>query len=161
MLTGWVFVVTVVALLGTGLTAGALFAFSSFVMGALARLPAPEGMRAMQSINERAPRPAFMLPYVGTAVLDAVLVVVAVINWDEAYAPYLLAAAVVYVVGVIGLTGGYHVPRNNALGELDAGAPSSVERWTKYVRDWTTWNHVRVAAALASAALLTIAVHAT
>ena len=42
---------TLVTALGCGLSAGALFAFSSFVMRALARLPAAQGIAAMQSIN--------------------------------------------------------------------------------------------------------------
>ena len=29
--------------------------------------------------------------------------------------------------------------------------------WTRYVAEWTTWNHVRTAAALAAAAAFTIA----
>ena len=48
----------VITALGCGLSAGALFAFSSFVMGALARLPAAQGIAAMQSINARAVTPA-------------------------------------------------------------------------------------------------------
>jgi uncharacterized membrane protein len=42
---------TLVTALGCGLSAGALFAFSSFVMQALARLPTAQGIAAMQSIN--------------------------------------------------------------------------------------------------------------
>jgi uncharacterized membrane protein len=38
---------TVVTALGCGLNAGALFAFSTFVMRALGRLPAAQGIAAM------------------------------------------------------------------------------------------------------------------
>jgi uncharacterized membrane protein len=41
---------TLVSVLGCGLNAGALFAFSSFVMGA-PRLPVAQGIAAMNSIN--------------------------------------------------------------------------------------------------------------
>ena len=41
----------VIALLGSALIAGIFFAFSSFVMKALARVPSAEGIAAMQSIN--------------------------------------------------------------------------------------------------------------
>ena len=44
---------TLVTALGCGLSAGALFAFSSFVMHGLRRLPAPQGIAAMQSITSR------------------------------------------------------------------------------------------------------------
>jgi hypothetical protein len=46
--------------LGCGLNAGVFFAFSSFVMKALARLQPAQGIVAMQSINLMAVTPAFM-----------------------------------------------------------------------------------------------------
>jgi uncharacterized membrane protein len=48
-----VLTLTVVGLLGTALVAGVFFAFSSFVMPALERMPAAWGMAAMQSITSR------------------------------------------------------------------------------------------------------------
>jgi uncharacterized membrane protein len=50
-MVGFFFVLTVVAALGCGLNAGVFFAFSSFVMAALRRLPPAQGIAAMQSIN--------------------------------------------------------------------------------------------------------------
>ena len=41
------------AVLGCGLVAGIFFAFSTFVMRALGRRPAGEGIAAMQAINIR------------------------------------------------------------------------------------------------------------
>src|SRR2546422_10143662 len=84
-------VLTFVAVLGSGLAAGVFFAFSSFVMPGLRRLPAPQGIRAMQSINITAVRPPFMIDLVGTALLCAVLVVLGVINLGHPYGPWLLA----------------------------------------------------------------------
>ncbi|MCW2621022.1 MAG: hypothetical protein JWL64_624, partial [Frankiales bacterium] len=40
----------VVATVGSGLAGGVLFAFSTFVMAGLARLPDPAAIRAMQAI---------------------------------------------------------------------------------------------------------------
>ena len=53
-------VLTLFTALGCGLSAGALFAFSSFVMGALARLQPAQGIAAMNSINVVAVTPVFM-----------------------------------------------------------------------------------------------------
>ncbi len=47
------------ALLGSALVGGVFFAFSSFVMKALARVPSPEGIAAMQSINVVVINPSF------------------------------------------------------------------------------------------------------
>ena len=59
---------TLVAVVGSGLSCGALFAFSSFVMRALAKLTGPEGIRSMQAINGQAPMPAFMTALLGTGI---------------------------------------------------------------------------------------------
>jgi uncharacterized membrane protein len=57
-----------------GLMAGVFFAFSTFVMTALGRLPDREGLRVMQEINDAAPTPWFMLPFIGTAAVCHALV---------------------------------------------------------------------------------------
>ena len=133
MVDGWLFVLTLAGALGCGLAAGAFYAFSSFVMRALMRLPAPTGMAAMQSINVEAPKPWFMLGFLGAAVVCVVAVIVSVIDWDEEYARYLLSAGVVYLVGMIGVTAVYHVPRNDALATIDprAATPSRRGRRTR------------------------------
>lgn len=46
-----IYLLTAVAALGSGLVAGIFFAFSNFVMKALARVPPAQGIGAMQSIN--------------------------------------------------------------------------------------------------------------
>ena len=45
------FTLKLFAVLGCGLVAGVFFAFSAFVMSALARLQPAQGIAAMQSIN--------------------------------------------------------------------------------------------------------------
>jgi uncharacterized membrane protein len=142
---------------GAGCTGGALFAFSSFVMPALRRLPPAQGAAAMQSINITAVRPPFMLAFGGTAALSVALVVVAAMALDEAYAPWLIVAAVLYLVGVLGLTMAYHVPRNDALAALVPDAPETTAAWARYAAEWTTANHVRAAADLLATAALGIA----
>jgi uncharacterized membrane protein len=147
----------IVTAVGAGCTGGVLFAFSSFVMPALRRLPPAQGVAAMQSINVTAVRPPFMLAFGGTAALSVALVVVAATTLGEAYAPWLLVAAVLYLVGVLGLTMTYHVPRNDALAALVPDAPETTAAWTRYAAEWTTANHVRAAAGLLATAALGIA----
>jgi len=53
MLQGLLTVLPLLAALGSGVVAGVFFAFSSFVIPALARLPPAQGVLAMQSINQR------------------------------------------------------------------------------------------------------------
>ena len=151
------FVLTLVSALGSGLIAGAFFAFSTFVMGALGKLPAAHGIAAMQSINVVVINPWFLGAFIGTAMACAILVVVALFSWQEPGAALLLAGALLYFVGTFVVTMYCNVPLNDALA---VAAPDSAEGtglWTRYLSTWTNWNHVRTVAAFAASALLTIA----
>jgi uncharacterized membrane protein len=159
MMDGYLFVLTLLAALGCGMMAGVFFAFSAFVMKALARLPAERGVAAMQAINVAAVTPAFMAALFGTAVACGALAVWAFFAWDERFAPYLLVGSVLYLVGTILLTIAYHVPRNVALARVEPHSADAQRHWTRYLSGWTAWNPVRAAAALAAAATLTIALH--
>ena len=145
---------TLVTALGCGVSAGALYAFSSFVMPALARLPAAQGIAAMQSINVMAPTPPFMTAFLGAAAGCVVVAVWALVDWDGSFGPWLLAGSALYLVGLIGVTGRYNIPRNNPLAATDPADPGSEALWRRYVTEWTRWNHVRTLAGIAAAAAL-------
>ena len=118
--TRWQSLLALGTSLGCGLIAGSFFAFSTFVMGALARLPAAEGIRAMQAIN-----------------------VVVINRW--------------FLGAMLGTAAACALPRNDALAKLAPEAADAASVWAQYVAGWTAWNHVRSAAALVAAGLLTIA----
>jgi uncharacterized membrane protein len=122
--------------LGAALVAGVLFAFSSFVMPGLKRLPPHEGIAAMQAINITAVTPAFMAAFGGTAAISLLLGGWGVFRLGEEDAPWLLAGGLAYLFGTFILTAAYHVPRNNRLAELEAAAPASAEHWRVYLREW-------------------------
>jgi uncharacterized membrane protein len=84
-------------------------------------------------------------------------VIASFVEWGDPYSVYLLVGGLVYLVGVIVLTGAYHVPRNNALATLDPNGAGAASHWDRYVKEWTAWNHMRTIAPLASATLLTVA----
>ena len=163
-MSGVLYIATVLTALGCGLIAGAFFAFSSFVMPALKRLPAAQGIAAMQSINKLAVTPAFMTALFGTAVACLGMVAWAAISSSERpsalVAALMIAGGVAYLVGAIGVTIACNVPLNDRLAKLHPQGSDAAGRWEEYVTKWTAWNHLRAAAALAAAALLTIALHA-
>ena len=140
-------VLTIATALGCGAVGGVFFAFSSFVMGALDRLPAAQGIAAMQSINVVVINPVFMTALFGTGAACVALAIA-----DPS--PVVLAAAATYLLGVLGTTMAYNVPRNDALAALDPGAAEAASAWRRYVREWTTANHVRAVAGLAAAGAL-------
>jgi len=132
------------------LAAGALFAFSAFVMAGLDRLPSEQGLPAMQSINERAVTPVFM-----TALFAPAALCVAVAIGDGS--ALAIAGAAAYLAGPIGTTIAGNVPLNDALARLDPADPRAGARWRDYSRRWTRLNHLRVALGIAAAALLVAA----
>jgi uncharacterized membrane protein len=142
------------ATLGCGLMAGVFLAFSSFVMSALARLPAPQGIAAMQSINIRAITPVFMSVFLGTAVVCVFLIAAALISPPASGAEYLIAGGAVYLVGTFLVTIVFNVPRNNQLAAADPQTETAARLWSEYLRSWTAWNHVRTVASLAATGIL-------
>src|SRR5215208_8235595 len=119
MMNGLLFVLTLLAALGCAMMAGVFFAFSAFVMKALARLPAQQGIGAMQAINVAAVTPVFMAALFGTAAACGALAVWALFAWGERFAPYLLVGSALYLIGTILLTIVYHVPRNEVLARVE------------------------------------------
>ncbi len=119
-----------ISAIGCGLIGGVFFAFSTFVMQGLGRLPASQGAAAMQAINITAVTPVFMAALFGTAAVC----VAAMIAAGDAYP---LAGGFVYLIGVIGTTAAFNVPRNNRLAAADADAPATAELWARYLAEWT------------------------
>lgn len=146
----------VAALLGSAIIAGVFFAFSSFVMPALARLPSLEGIAAMQSINIVVINPWFLGTFMGTAVLSVGLAAVALTSWGTASALYLFAAAASYVLGTFGITMFTNVPLNNRLADAAPTDPSAAKVWEHYLDRWTFLNTLRTIAAAMAAAMYTL-----
>jgi uncharacterized membrane protein len=147
---------TIGTAVGSGLVAGVLFGFSSFVMRALDRLPAAEAVAAMQSINREAPTPLFMAALLGTGATATALGISALTRLEEPVARLQLAGSALYLAAVV-ITAVYHVPRNDALASVDARGVAAAAEWARYSGPWTGWNHVRTLAALGGATLLTVA----
>jgi uncharacterized membrane protein len=148
---------TLFAALGCGLMAGLFFAFSVSVLKALARLPSAEGIAAMQSINVAILNPVFLTASLGTAAACVLVMIASLLRWHEPGAVYLFVGGALYLVGSLLVTWVFNVPKNEALASVAPADPDGASLWVDYVAKWTTWNHVRAAAALAAAASLTIA----
>ena len=151
----FIIVLSFASALGSGLIAGAFFAFSAFIMRALGKLPAHEGIAAMQSINIVVINPWFMIVFLGTVVTSLVLAVMSVMNWSHAGSGYLLAGCLLYIVGTFLVTMVLNVPLNNAIAAADPASADGAAVWRNYLTNWTLWNTVRtVASTLAMAAFI-------
>jgi uncharacterized membrane protein len=150
-----VFGLTFVSAFGSGLIGGVFFAFSTFIMQALGRLPAAHGIAAMQSINVVVLNRWFLTAFMGTAVTCAALAVIT-LAWRPSGSILLLAGSALYVIGTFLVTIAFNVPRNNALAAVAPDSMEAAALWSRYLKEWTAWNHVRTLAALVAMAVLVL-----
>ncbi|WP_324783624.1 DUF1772 domain-containing protein [Streptomyces sp. H51] len=157
MIDGPYYLLTVLGVLGSALVAGVFCAFSTFVMRGLAALPPAQGVAAMNAINVTAVTPAFMVVFVGSAVLCSVIAVVTFVLWPDDGTVELLVGSALFLLGSFGVTMVANVPRNDTLLGLDPETPEAAAYWPSYVREWTRWNHVRMIASAGTAVAYVLA----
>jgi uncharacterized membrane protein len=155
MLDRTILALTFAAAIGSGIVGGIFYAFSSFVMAALGRLPSAQGAAAMNAINVTVINPTFMIAFMGTTLVCLVLAGGSFFWWGRTGGMLSLAASLIYIVGCFGVTMVCNVPLND---QLAAVAPAQeVALWSRYLDVWTAWNHVRTIAPIVSAILFTAA----
>jgi uncharacterized membrane protein len=129
--------------IGCAVVGGVFFAFSTFVVPALQRLPEAEAGSAMRSIDLLAVRPPLMVALFGTAAACLVLGVLAVRRSN----PWVVAGCASYLLGVVAVTVVANVPLNDRLAQGQV-------TFAAYAGAWLPWNHVRTVAGLVAAVLL-------
>jgi len=134
--------------LGAGLLAGVFFAFSAFVMRSLAKLPAEQGISAMQSINTTILQSSFMLVFMGTTALSVVLGIASFIKLGKTSALFVIAGSLLIFVGVFLVTAIFNVPLNDTLAAVTSGSSEGAQAWREYLDRWMPWNHVRTIASI-------------
>ncbi len=141
------------AALSSGLIAGVYFAFSGFIMQAFRKIDTTQFIAAMNAINETILRSLFMPLFFGSSLISVLLVIVAVANWDEAGSGLTLIAGVIYFVGMFVCTALFNVPLNNTLARIDPDSVDAHHVWSRYVKTWTNWNHLRTVSSLVTCVL--------
>jgi uncharacterized membrane protein len=136
--------IVIPAALGCGLVAGIFYGFSSFIMRGLARLPAQDGVAAMNAINVTVLTPSFLWLFSGTALVCVGLALWSLVSIGRLESQLILAASLAYVIGCFGVTMALNVPLNNQLAAVAADAAPAL--WAHYLKAWTLWNTVRTAA---------------
>lgn len=145
-----------IAAVGAFIIGGIFYGFSTFIMQSFGRLPVPEGIRAMQTINIVIINPLFLGIFIGTALLLLGLAIVAGLNFGQPGSVHVLAGAALYVLGCFAVTMVCNVPLNNALAAVDPASAEGATVWARYLSDWVFWNHLRTAASLAGAVVLVL-----
>jgi uncharacterized membrane protein len=121
----------VVSALGSGLVGGIFFAFSSFIMKALARVPPAQGIAVMQSINLTVLNTWFFAVFFGTGACCLALGISSLFRWGKPAAGYLLAGSLLYLIGTIIVTIACNVPLKR---RARRRRPIECRRWSRLDR---------------------------
>ena len=144
----------------SGLMAGLFYAYACSVNPGLGRLSDAGYLAAMQSINRAILNPVFLIVFMGAVII---LPVGAYRIFERPAAlPFylLLAASIVYIVGVFGVTMAGNVPLNDRLDafNLSTAAPEALTRMrAEFEGPWNAWNLVRTVAAILAFLLAALA----
>lgn len=137
--------------LSSALVAGVFQSFSDFVMSGLARAAPAGGIDSMQQLNRTVFRSAFITTFLGLVPVSIGFAAFAWWRLDGLAQGFVIAAAMVYVPSVFGVTVAGNVPMNERLDKLTASSAAAAEYWPVYVKLWTRWNTVRTFGSIATA----------
>jgi uncharacterized membrane protein len=120
---------------------GVFFTYSNSVVPGLDKADPEKAVEAMRRMNVAIINPTFMLTFIGPVVTSAGTGFL-LLGLDEDTSAYLyFAAAALYLVGSLVITGRVNVPLNNAL--ENSTSTDWPKRWADFSPRWRPWNTVR------------------
>jgi uncharacterized membrane protein len=153
-------ILLIVSTILTGLAAGLLYAYSCSVNPGLGQLDAVAYLSAMQHINQAIQNPVFLISFLGSAIL------LPICSWSHFGRPVttqfklILAAAVLYITGVLGVTMLGNVPLNEMLASFDiqqATAQQVSSMRLQFETPWNTLHAVRTVVSVVCFVMLVVA----
>ncbi len=126
----------------TGLSAGLFYAWSVSVIPGTRKVPDLSYLETMQSINRAILNPAFFLVFFGSVVCLSISSVYS-FHTHLWVSRCMLASAMIYLIGTIGVTGLGNVPLNDQLEALKIVeiSPEKIAAFRKYYESNWNWLH--------------------
>lgn len=136
----------------TGLSAGFFFAWSVSVILGTEKVSDSSYMETMQSINRAILNPAFFIVFFGSMVS---LSIASIYQYNAGKLTFILMllAAVIYLIGTIGVTGLGNVPLNDKLDALNLEelSESKMSEFRNYYEsNWNRLHSIRTLCAVAA-----------
>lgn len=138
------------SVIGCGLLAGVFFAFSAFMMASLGRIAPASGMAAMNAFTIDIVKSPFMPVFIRSTLTSASLAVLGGVRWGQPGSTSMIAGGVIYVLGMFVVTITVNQPMNVALLTTDLDSSQGLANWSRYLTEWTVWNHVRTVTSTAA-----------
>ncbi|MFT3702716.1 MAG: DUF1772 domain-containing protein [Agriterribacter sp.] len=140
----------------SGLVAGLLYAYSCSVNPGLKMLSNVAYIKSMQGINTAIQNPVFFIAFMG------LLLVFPVVNYQlyqqhNTVLALMIAAMLIYMIGVFGVTILFNVPLNNQLAKFSADAATANETAAMrqaFEQSWNKYHTIRTIASVASFSLV-------
>ncbi|WP_020580353.1 DUF1772 domain-containing protein [Actinopolymorpha alba] len=143
----------VAATITMGLSAGLFYAYACSVMLGLAQADDRAFVTVMRRINVAIINGWFFASFLGALVFTALAAVLHLASAGRPALPWIVAALVLYGVGVLGVTARVNVPLNNELeaaGDTDTDSDAGLAAARAgFEGTWVRWNVVRAVAATA------------
>jgi uncharacterized membrane protein len=150
-------IVLLITAVSTSLIGGLFYAYACSVTLGLSRLTDAAYLSAMQSINRAILNPVFFASFLGTMIW---LPVCTYMNFDSSLSLrfyLLLAATLMYAIGVFGVTIFGNVPMNNLLDKVDLRSltlQQLAEQRQKFEGPWNSLNNIRTVASFLTIVLV-------
>lgn len=150
-------IILILATLSTGIMAGLFFTWSNTVTTGIGRLNDLEYLRAFQAMNRTILNPAFFLAFFGAALLLPISTYMQFKIQSDYMHWMLLAACMLYLIGVIVVTFAGNIPLNNILEASNLEGISFED--AKILREsfenkWNTLNWIRTYCSLGAFLIL-------
>jgi uncharacterized membrane protein len=136
------------------LMAGLFYAYSCSVVIGLGKLNDVEYLKAMQSINKEILNPVFFAAFLGILPL---LPLNTYLHSQQSNFLLLVAAMIVYLIGVFGVTVVGNIPLNNGLENfniLAADSEAIKAQRALFENKWNMLNHIRTVCSIVTVILL-------
>ena len=148
-------ILTITAVL-TALTAGLFFAWSVSITLGLARVSDTEYISVMQSTNRAIQNPIFFAAFFGAQILLPVCIFLYYGQTSRFW--LLIAATVIYTIGVMGVTIFGNVPLNNTLDRFDLNSAKPAEITAQRENFESVWNNLNTVRTISSAIAITLVI---
>jgi uncharacterized membrane protein len=141
----------------TGLSAGVMYTFNVAVVPALRNSKGTQHIAVMQSINSKIQNPVFFLSFFGPTIL---LPLAAYLHRSDSQFVWLLAAALLHIIGVNGVTAMGNIPLNEELDKVDVSQLSEAEadqirqQFQGVGSPWMRYHNIRTLTGTAATAIV-------
>jgi uncharacterized membrane protein len=153
-------IVLIITTLFSGLMAGLFYAWSISVTPGLAKINDVSYLQAFQSMNRAILNPLFFVFFLGLVLLLPLLSYLTFQTSTGNQFWYVLAATILYFVGIMGVTVGGNVPLNNALEalQIESMTPEQMDEFRKgFESKWNRLNSIRTISSAITFLLLVLA----